>query len=71
MRLVKFESGVEVGYFCSLPSWPVLASEVASRRATWPSTTSSGRTSAVLEAAGLSVFVVWPLRNLTLIGCTV
>ena len=54
MELVKFESVVEVGSYCSLPSRPVLASEVASRRATWPSTTSSGRTSAVQEAAGLA-----------------
>jgi hypothetical protein len=54
MGLLKFGSGVEVGSFCSLPSWPVLASEVASRRSTRPSTTSSGRTSAVLEAAGLA-----------------
>jgi hypothetical protein len=54
MELKKFESVVEVGSFCSLPPRPVLASEMASRRATWPSATSSGRTSAVLEAAGLA-----------------
>jgi hypothetical protein len=47
-------SMVEVGSFYSLPTRPVLASEVASRRAAWPSATSPLRTSAVLEAAGLA-----------------
>jgi hypothetical protein len=50
MGLVKFESGIEVSAVCRLPSWPVLASEVASRRAARPSTTSSGRTSAPTSA---------------------
>ncbi len=39
---------VEVGSLYSLPTRPVLASEVASRRAAWPSATSPVRTSAVL-----------------------
>jgi hypothetical protein len=44
----------EVGSLYSLPPRPGLASEMAPRRATGPSTTTPVRTSAVLEAAGLA-----------------
>ena len=55
-----------------LPTGPVLASEMASRRAAWPPATAPVRTAAVLETAGLAASpVVAAVATATIRGCCI